>query len=191
MGVGDHHTQVYLIDFGLSRMYRDPKTYLHIPYRTNCHPTGTIPYISIEAHRGVQQSRRDDIESLAYVLLYFLHGSLPWHDVKPIKSNRQHWRMLQQKLSSPLDLLLSKCPNEFKVFLSYARALRFDEKPDYSYLRKLFRNLLLREGYQYDRPFPRSIMSNIPDDQITGARAKTNKRKVLQEMDIQCNSDRM
>ena len=99
--------------------------------------------------------------------------------------------MLQQKLSSPLDLLLSECPNEFKVFLSYARALRFDEKPDYSYLRKLFLNLLLREGYQYDRPFPRSIMSNIPDNQITDAGAKTDKWKVLQEMDIRRNGDRM
>ena len=188
MGTGDHHAQVYLIDFGLSRMYRDPKTHLHIPYKENCLPTGTTPYISINTHRGVQQSRRDDIESLAYVLLYFLRGSLPWHGIKPVKSKRRHEATLQQKKGSPLDLLGSECPNEFKAFLSYARALPFDEKPDYSYLRKLFRDLLLREGYQYDCPFAMSTTSKISDAQIVGAVGRTDGKKVF---DMRRNSDRM
>jgi casein kinase I family protein HRR25 len=156
----------------LAKQYRDPKTHLHIPYKENCPPTGTAPYVSINNHKGVEQSRRDDLESLAYILVYFLHGSLPWYGVEPAVNKQRHNAILRRKQSSHLTRLCSACPPEFGMFLNYARTLAFDEKPDYGYLRKLFRELLMREGHQYGHPFPDGIISINPH---VGTRAMTNR----------------
>jgi casein kinase I family protein HRR25 len=78
MGIGVHSTVVYLIDFGLSKEYRDPSTYKHIPPRTNLSLTGTASFTSINSHLGLELGQQDDLESLAYILIYFLCGDLPW-----------------------------------------------------------------------------------------------------------------
>lgn len=82
MGLSKKSHIVHLIDFGLSKKYRDPKTHQHIPYKQNKNLTGTARYASINAHLGIQQSRRDDLESIGYVLVYLVQGYLPWQGVR-------------------------------------------------------------------------------------------------------------
>jgi casein kinase I family protein HRR25 len=153
MGIGKRGNQVNVIDFGLAKKYRDPKTHFHIPYRENKNLTGTARYASINTHLGVEQSRRDDMESLGYVMLYFCRGSLPWQGLKAATKKQKYDRIMEKKMTTPTDVLCRGFPNEFAIYLNYTRSLRFDDKPDYSYLRKIFRDLFVREGFQYDYVF--------------------------------------
>lgn len=78
MGLGKKSHIVHMIDFGLAKRYRDGKTHQHIPYKENKNLTGTARYASVNAHLGIEQSRRDDLESIGYVLVYLANGNLPW-----------------------------------------------------------------------------------------------------------------
>ena len=128
-------------------------THLHIPYREGANLTGTARYTSINTHLGIEQSCQDNLESLAYVFLYFLRGTLPWQDAHANTNKRKYDKIKQQKISTPTDVLCHGFPSEFGIFLNYTCALRFDDKPDYSYLRKLFRDLFSHEGFQYNYIF--------------------------------------
>ena len=192
MGIGKRGNQVNVIDFGLAKKYRDPKTHLHIPYRENKNLTGTARYTSINTHLGVEQARRDDLESLAYVLMYFLRGSLPWQGLKAATKKQKYDRIMEKKMTTPTDMLCRGFPNEFGIFLNYTRALRFDDKPDYSYLRKLFRDLFVREGFQYDYVFDWSVQGRSADEAGQSSSSKVaGRRKVIQEDDSHRVSDRM
>jgi casein kinase 1 len=158
MGLGKKANQVYSIDFGLAKKYRDPKSHQHIPYREGKNLTGTARYASINTHLGIEQSRRDDLESIGYVLMYFNRGSLPWQGLKAQNKKQKYEKISEKKMSTPVELLCKGFPSEFASYLNYTRSLRFDDKPDYSYLRKLFRDLFVREGFQYDYVFDWTIL---------------------------------
>lgn len=145
--------QVYVIDFGLAKKYRDPKTHQHIPYVEHKSLTGTARYASINTHLGIEQSRRDDLESMGFVLMYFNRGSLPWQGLKAQTKKEKYNKIAEKKMSTPVEILCKHFPNEFATYLNYCRALRFDDKPDYSYLRRLFRDLFFRQGYAADYRF--------------------------------------
>lgn len=153
MGTGRRGNQVNVIDFGLAKRFRDPRTYFHIPYRENKNLTGTARYASINTHLGIEQSRRDDLESLAYVLIYFVRGGLPWQGLKAQTKKQKYERIMERKLTTGVEALCRGLPREFAVFLTYARHLRFDDKPDYIYLRRILRDLFVRQGFTYDYIF--------------------------------------
>jgi casein kinase I family protein HRR25 len=185
MGVGKRGNQVNVIDFGLAKKYRDPKTHLHIPYRENKNLTGTARYTSINTHLGVEQSRRDDMESLGYVLMYFLRGQLPWQGLKAATKKQKYDRIMEKKMTTPTEVLCRGFPNEFAIYLNYCRSLRFDDKPDYSYLRKLFRDLFVREGFQYDYCFDWSVQQKSQDEQAAAQAAALANAQQTQQLQSQ------
>lgn len=146
MGLGKRANQVNIIDFGLAKKYRDPKTHQHIPYCENKNLTGTARYASVNTHLGIEQSRRDDLESLGYVMLYFLRGSLPWQGLQAATKKQKYEKISEKKMKTPFEVLCKGFPQEFVLYFQYVRAQRFEEKPDYAYLRRLFRDLFAKEG---------------------------------------------
>ncbi|XP_062167420.1 casein kinase 1-like protein 10 [Alnus glutinosa] len=158
MGLGRKANQVYIIDYGLAKKYRDLQTHKHIPYRENKNLTGTARYASVNTHLGVEQSRRDDLESLGFVLMYFLRGSLPWQGLKAGTKKQKYDKISEKKMLTPIEVLCKSYPSEFTSYFHYCRSLRFEDKPDYSYLKRLFRDLFIREGYQFDYVFDWTIL---------------------------------
>jgi casein kinase 1 len=149
MGLGRRANQVYIIDYGLAKKYRDSSTHRHIPYRENKSLIGTPRYASLNTHLGIEQSRRDDIESLGYILMYFLKGSLPWQGLKAGNKKQKYDKISEKKVSTSIETLCRGHPTEFASYFHYCRSLRFDDKPDYAYLKRLFRNLFIREGHSF------------------------------------------
>jgi len=150
MGRGGRKTMCYVIDFGLSKLYRDPRNHRHIPYREGKNLTGTARYASINTHMGIEQSRRDDLESLGYVLMYFLRGSLPWQGLKANTKKQKYERILEKKAEIPTEVLCRGFPAEFRSYFDHVRSLHFDDRPDYDYLKRMFRELFFRKGFRYD-----------------------------------------
>lgn len=158
MGLGRKANQVYIIDYGLAKKYRDLQTHKHIPYRENKNLTGTARYASVNTHLGIEQSRRDDLESLGYVLMYFLRGSLPWQGLRAGTKKQKYDKISEKKVSTSIEVLCKSYPSEFVSYFHYCRSLRFEDKPDYSYLKRLFRDLFIREGYQFDYVFDWTVL---------------------------------
>ena len=141
IGLGQKSNLIHIIDFGLSKRYKDKATGQHIPYRENRDLVGTVRYASINAHLGIEQSRRDDIEGIGYVLVYFYLGRLPWQG-KQDKGKPHVSKIMEKKLITPPEILCKKMPVEFSYYFHYCRNLKFEDRPDYNMLKNLFLELL-------------------------------------------------
>jgi len=115
---------------------------------------GTLRYVSINAHLGKEQSPRDDMESLGYVFLYLLRGSLPWQGLKG-KSTEKENRVLERKQQADKFNLFNGVPVEFKKYFEHVRS---EKKLDHRYLRRLFRSLFRREDFEHDYVFDWTIL---------------------------------
>jgi hypothetical protein len=142
---------VHLIDFGLAKQYQDDNE-RHIPYRDGKPLTGTARYMSINTHMGIEQSRRDDLEAIGHLLMYFLRGSLPWQGLNngDLSLPERYQRIGETKRSTPIEVLCEGYPEEFCSYMRYVRHIDFFETPCYDYLQKLFSDLYDRKGYKYD-----------------------------------------
>lgn len=159
IGIGKRSQIIHVIDYGLAKKYRDSKTHQHIPYRENKNLTGTARYASINTHIGIEQSRRDDMESLGYVIIYFSRGSLPWQGLKANTKKQKYEKIMEKKMNTSIDSLCKNLPAEFRAYMEYTRALRFDDKPDYAYLKRLFKELFFRKGFQLDTLFDWTVLN--------------------------------
>jgi serine/threonine protein kinase len=143
IGVGVQADVVHLIDFGLSKEFRDAKTHRHtqmIPHTKPHSLVGTAVFASINSHMGLELGRKDDLESLAYVLIYLLHGALPWQGLS------SSFDILEMKKRISARDLCHGLSIELCSFLEYCRSLPFDHKPDYEHFINLFNSLLHHEG---------------------------------------------
>lgn len=140
-GLADEH-KVHLIDFGMAKQYRDPRTKQHIPYREKKSLSGTARYMSVNTHLGREQSRRDDLELLGHVFFYFLRGQLPWQGLKLPTNKQKYEKIGEKKRTTPVLDLCSGLPKQFAVYLETVRGLLFDAEPDYNYLRNLLLSAL-------------------------------------------------
>lgn len=138
---------LYLLGYQVAKSCWDKLTQEHIPFKDNRKLMGTLQYASVNAQAGCEQSRRDDLESLGYVLIYMLKGRLPWQGLDTEE-------LVKCKSSVTLKELCEGLPEEFATYLSYCRSLLFVEKPDYDYLKKLFKDCFtdrnLESGFIFD-----------------------------------------
>ena len=175
VGIGRTQHVIFMTDFGLAQRYIDVDTKQHIPYREGKKLIGTPRFASVATQSGVEQSRRDDLESLAYSLIYFLKGTLPWHRTHAPTSDENLRRILHCKLSTSPAALCSGLPSEFTDYLQYCRSLEFTETPDYPLLKRRFHDLFLSEGFEYDFVYDWTLGFEVPgsDDEEEKSRRVT------------------
>jgi len=132
-----HH--VYIIDFGLSKLYWDSTRNSHAVQKTGLSLTGTARYASINAHKGVEQSRRDDLEAIGHMFLYFLRGALPWSGLDAKTQEEKYRKICEKKEQTPLPELCKGFPDGFEKYLAYTRSLGFADQPDYDKMYNMIR----------------------------------------------------
>ncbi|ORZ05481.1 kinase-like domain-containing protein [Lobosporangium transversale] len=155
-----HANLVHVVDFGMAKQYRDPKTKQHIPYRERKSLSGTARYMSINTHLGREQSRRDDLEAMGHVFMYFLRGGLPWQGLKAATNKQKYEKIGEKKQSTPIKELCEGFPEEFGIYLNYVRKLSFEETPDYDFLRDLFTKALKSIGEVEDGVYDWMLLNN-------------------------------
>jgi casein kinase 1 len=184
MGLGKKAHHVYMIDFGLAKRYREPKSEKHIPFREGKRLTGTARYVSVNTHLGMEQSRRDDLESLAYVLIYFASGTLPWVSKGGHKVDKaeKYERIAEQKAALSPEALCRFLPQPLFEFLVYVRSLQFAEDPDYDKCRNYFRayldSIYQAHDYRYDWLTHRDLQASKSVSSIASSNA-LNSSKVV------------
>ncbi|PNP52109.1 hypothetical protein THARTR1_07318 [Trichoderma harzianum] len=164
MGFGKENGKtVYLLDFGLVGDYTQDKKVVTAPSYAFC---GTYYWAAIAAHLDRSQSPKDDLESLAYMLIYFARGSLPWQGYA---NENEPTNVLQEcvtrlKLTLPIDLICEGLPSAFSRHLKYVRSLTYNDKPNYAKMRAMYRRLMKRRGYQYDGVYDWDLLDDGSSD---------------------------
>ena len=153
IGRGKNKDIIYMIDYGLSKRYKDEKNDTHIAYREGKGLTGTTRYASLFTHFGIEQSRRDDIEGMGYNLLFLLKGKLPWQGIRAKNKKDKSRKVMEKKKEITLEELCQGVPKEFLLLLQYARGLDFEERPDYKSIRVMFEHLMNVNNYVNDNHF--------------------------------------
>jgi len=153
IGVGPSKNTLHVIDFGLASFYRDGTTKQHIPFKEGRGRRGTRRYMSIQAGHGNEVSRRDDMESIGYMLVYFLNGKLPWQRFRGRNKDVLYQQVTAMKSELSPEELCEGHPPEFADYLWYCRSLGFEDEPDYAHLRSAMRTAYTRAGCPSETAF--------------------------------------
>ena len=165
IGLKKYKNTIYMIDYGLTRKFCDSHKN-HIPYKEGKHLTGTALYASIYTHKGIEQSRRDDLESLGYMIIYFCKGELPWMNVKGKTKEIKYKKIMEKKLEMKPDILCQGLPDEFNQYFKYVRELQFTEEPKYDFLLGLFNSAMKKNNIKNDFKFDWCQNSGINNQNI-------------------------
>ena len=144
---------IYIIDFGLAKQYLNNKTGKHVKYCVNKKWSGTSRFASANTLKGIEPSRRDDMESFCYLLLYLMKGSLPWDQINEPSEINEILIIYKMKEYMPADIMFKDLPWQMSEFYKYCKNLNFEQKPNYNYLRKLLINILEYIGEKNDLYF--------------------------------------
>ena len=150
MGREEKSKYLYLLDFGLAKKYRSSSTLKHYPMIKKKNLTGTARYASINALRGYEHSRRDDLEAAGYVLIYFIKGRLPWQGIQVKTKEERYKKILKKKIEISPEELCENLPQEFEKYIDYTRNLEYLEEPDYAKLKELFNSILKKDHAKFD-----------------------------------------
>jgi len=177
MGAKEDNAKLYILDFGLAKKYRSSRTLVQYPYIKKKKLTGTARYASIHALEAYEQSRRDDLESVGYVLMYFLRGNLPWQGLKVRSKEDRYKRILEKKRETTTEDLCKDFPREFFEYVDYTRNLEYEENPDYDFLRKKFTDVLKALNEEMDYIY----------DWTTGTdlKKRVNKKKEKEKSEVE------
>ena len=200
IGRGENSKVIYIIDFGLSKRYLDKQTNRHIPYKEGKGLTGTARYVSLFTHCGIEQSRRDDIEGIAFNLIYFARGKLPWQGVKTKNKKEKHKKIMESKMYYKPKKLCQGLSSEFACLLEYARDLEFEEKPDYKNIKSMFKNSIEELNEKMDWIFDwdlqridNKIEEKKFEEKLEDKKDKDNKKSLdndKKDKDNNTNSDK-
>ncbi|CAK7564967.1 MAG: Palmitoylated plasma membrane-bound casein kinase [Sporothrix epigloea] len=180
---------IHVVDFGMAKQYRDPKTKQHIPYRERKSLSGTARYMSINTHLGREQSRRDDLEALGHVFMYFLRGGLPWQGLKAATNKQKYEKIGEKKQTTVIKELCEGFPIQFEKYLTYVRNLGFEDTPDYDYLRDLFTQALKETGGVEDGEYDWLKIGKDSSKKTEWDRLHNpNQRPGLSNMELHANS---
>ena len=152
LGYGELNLYLFLLDFGLAKKYRSSRTLIQNPYVKRRKLTGTARYASIHAMEEMEQSRRDDLEAVGYVIMYFIRGNLPWQGLKLKSKEDRYKKILEKKKEVSTEELCANFPREFYEYVKYTKKLGYEETPKYDLMKNIFVNFVVnkkKEKFDY------------------------------------------
>lgn len=178
IGSGNNSSQVYLVDYGLSKMWRNSDG-SHVPLREGKSLVGTARFASLNNHQGKEQGKRDDLESLLYTLIYLLNKNLPWKETPAKLTSSLKYEYIESlKVSFGKNEICMAAPLEFFEIFSHIRKLDFTETPNYCFLRSLVRKAFHSTGQSFDQQFEWSSL--LPKSQESIVTSSQDLRTRLQ-----------
>ena len=194
MGSRENNDRLYILDFGLAKKYRSSRTLKQYPYIKKKKLTGTARYASIHALEAYEQSRRDDLESVGYVLMYFLRGELPWQGLRVKSKEDRYKRILEKKKETSSEELCVGFPREFYQYVDYTKKLEYEEDPDYDMLKQLFLDVIKKRKEKMDYIYDWTTNSDLQRRKETKKKDNAdnesyNERNNKKEKDIDSNNN--
>ena len=173
------NSQLYLIDFGNASKFRSSRTGKHMRNAKSSSVFGSLLFLSINAFKGIVQTRKDDLESLGLVIIYLYNGSLPWSEIRSSNIHQSYDKVETIRKIVSNDYICRGMPQEMNIYMNYINNLKYDERPDYEYLRQLFLNVLKKIGCSNEQQFSWANKNRIKSSKKSASKSKSKNAKII------------